>query len=308
MRGEVGGDSPATLPVPARGWRLRAPSSLSFPFRSSCFCSGSKHGAGGGCCCPPRCAPPLPGFSSPCPGHVSSTNGPRCRAGKCPKSERAALQKCLDEERAGGGRRTGLELGGPPRGQPRGVCPRSGQLGQERARLCAARGPEQSICSCCFSYFYFYFWKGGSSGWSSVGCPSSPPRPGHPCGGTAPAPRGSNAVTACGRGELGLGAALPSPSPRSPPAPFGSPPPPPAPCLPLGASMQVLRCAGAAKGDGVCSPSNCVLKKKKSPPNSDLEVPRGAEPSGQELGRVQCRSFTWRGWGSGGAAGFGLIC
>lgn len=305
MRGEVGGDSPATLPVPARGWWLRAPSSLSFPFRSSCFCSGSKRGAGGGCCCPPRCRPPCPASPRLALGTCPAPTAPGAGLGSAQRARELLCKSALMRRGPGVAGGQGWSSEGPRGDSPAGSAPGSGQLGQERARLCAACGPEQSVCSCCFSYFYFYFWKGGSLGWSSVGCPSS--RPGHPCGGTAPVPRGSNAVTACGRGELGLGAALPSPSPRSPPAPFGSPPSPSAPCLPLGASMQVLRCAGAAKGDGVCSPSNCVLKKK-SPPNSDLEVPKGAEPSGQELGWVWCRSFTWRGWGSGGAAGFGLIC
>lgn len=250
---------PPCLSQPGAGGCVLRPRFL-FLSAVAAFAQGASAGQEGAAAAR-RGAPPPPGFSSPCPGHASSASGPGCWAGAYPKSERAALQKCLDEERAGGGRRTGLELGGARRGQPRGVCPRQGQLGQERARLCAACGPEQSVCSCCFSSFYFlFFGKVGVRDGAAGAAPAPLPGLGIPAGGRLQ-PRGRNAVTACGRGGPGAGAALPGPSPcPPPPAPFGPPPPPPpAPCLPLGASMQMLRCAGAAKGDGVCSPSRKIV-------------------------------------------------
>lgn len=196
---------------------------------------------------------------------------------------------------------------GPQGDSPVGVCPRSGQLGQERARLCAACGPEQSVCSCCFSYFYFYFWKGGSSGWSSVGCPSS--RPGHPCGGMAPAPRGSNVVTACGRGELGLGAALPSPSPCSPPAPFGSPPPPPQPlAFPSGRLCRCCAVPALPKGMGSALHHGKLCLKKNPPQIPTWRSPREQSPAGRSWGEFGAGVSPGEAGAAGGAAGFGLIC
>lgn len=87
------------LPSPP-GLQLPSPlSSLSFPFRSSCFCSGSRRGAAGlgwrrGC---------LAGFVLACP------RSPQTHVGKCPMSERScSAKKCLVEERAEWDRRGGF--------------------------------------------------------------------------------------------------------------------------------------------------------------------------------------------------------
>lgn len=261
---------PPCLSQPGAGGCVLLPRFL-FLSAVAAFAQGASAGQEGAAAAR-RGAPPLPGFSSPCPGHASSASGPGCWAGAYPKSERAALQKCLDEERAGGGRRTGLELGGARRGQPRGVCPRQGQLGQERARLCAACGPEQSVCSCCFSSFYFlFFGKVGVRDGAAGAAPAPLPGLGIPAGGRLQ-PRGRNAVTACGRGGPGAGAALPGPSPCSPPpAPLRPPPPPPSPLpSPRGVYADAALCRRCQRGRGLLSiTENCVLKKKKkkkSPP------------------------------------------
>lgn len=181
MRGEVGGDSPATLPVPARGWWLRAPSSLSFPFRSSCFCSGSKRGAGGGCCCPPRCAPPRPASPRLALGTCPAPTAPGAGLGSAQRARELLCKSALMRRGPGVAGGQGWSSEGPRGDSPAGSAPARGSWGRSVLGSAPPVGPSRAFVHVALVIFIFSFGKVGVGDGAAWAAPA--PSLGIPAGG-----------------------------------------------------------------------------------------------------------------------------
>lgn len=183
MRGEVGGDSPATLPVPARGWWLRAPSSLSFPFRSSCFCSGSKRGAGGGCCCPPRCAPPCPASPRLALGTCPAPTAPGAGLGSAQRARELLCKSALMRRGPGVAGGQGWSSEGPQGDSSAGSAPARGSWGRSVLGSAPPVGPSRAFVHVALVIFIFIFGKVGVRDGAAWAAPAPLPGLGIPAGG-----------------------------------------------------------------------------------------------------------------------------